>query len=95
MANTLEQTRDSLIKIIKRQGFPEEFGAVIADTLATEKQMTRMASWMIQYRPGTMEEIADEMISIKEEFERYRKKKMNEYYNMKYNELLNEGLEEE
>ena len=95
MADSKEQARESLIKIISRAGFPKEFGAVIADSLGTEKQMIRMASWMIQYRPRTMEEIADEMISIKEEFERYRKKKMAEYYNIKYNRLLNEGLEDE
>ncbi len=67
----------------------------VADILGTEKQMLRMVSWIMQYKPGSAEDIVDEMISIKEEFERYRKKKMSEYYNIKLNELMNKGLEED
>ena len=92
---TKEQTRLSLIRTIENMGLPAEFGQTIADILGTEKQMLRMVSWLIQYRPNTVEEIADEVVSIKEEFERYRRKKMAEYYNIKNNELMNEGLEED
>ncbi len=90
-----EQTRISLIRTIERAGFPAEFGMAAADILGTEKQMLRMVSWIIQYKPESAEDIVDEMISIKEEFERYRKKKMSEYYNVKLNELMNKGLEED
>ena len=90
-----EQTRLSLVRTIENMGLPAEFGEAIAGILGTEKQMLRMLSWIIQYRPKTIEEIADEAISIKEEFKRYRQKKMAEYYNSKYNELLNKGLEED
>ncbi len=90
-----EQTRISLIRTIERAGFPAEFGVTVADILGTEKQMLRMVSWIIQYKPHTMEEIVDELICIKEEFERYRQKKMSEYYNVKLNELMNKGLEED
>ena len=85
----------SLVRTIERTGLPAEFGETVADILGTEKQMARMVSWIVMYRPTSAEEIADEMISIKEEFERYRKKKMSEYYNVKLNELMNEGLEED
>ena len=90
-----EQTRMSLVRTIENMGLPAEFGEAVADALGTEKQMLRMVSWMVQYKPRCAEEIADEMISIKEEFERYRNKKMAEYYNNKYNKLLNEGLGED
>ena len=90
-----EQTRMSLIRTIEKMGFPAELGESAADILGTEKQMLRMVSWLVQYRPASAEEIADEVISIKEEFERYRKKKMAEYYNVKCNEIMNNGLEDE
>ena len=90
---TKEQTRMSLVRTMEGMGFPAEFGETVADVLGTEKQMFRMVSWLVQYKPGTVEEIADELISIKEEFQRYRNKKMSEYYNMKNNELMNKGLE--
>ncbi len=89
-----EQTRLSLIETIKRLGHPEEFGMLIAAELGTEKQMARMISYLVKLKPQSMEEIADEMLSIKEEFERYREKKVIEYYNEKNNLLMQNGLED-
>ena len=89
-----EQTRLSLIETIKRLGHPEEFGMLIAAELGTEKQMTRMISYLVRLKPQSAEEIADEMLSIKEEFERYREKKVIEYYNEKNNLLMQNGLED-
>ncbi len=89
-----EQTRLSLIETIKRLGHPEEFGMLIAAELGTEKQMARMISYLVRLKPQSAEEIADEMLSIKEEFERYREKKVIEYYNEKNNLLMRNGLED-
>ncbi len=87
-----EHTRLSLIETVKRLGHPEEFGILIAAELGTEKQMARMISYLVRLRPQSAEEIADEMLSIKEEFDRYRDKKIVEYYNEKNNELMRNGL---
>ncbi len=87
-----EQTRLSLIETIKRLGHPEEFGILIAAELGTEKQMSMMISYLVRLKPQSAEEIADEMLSIKEEFDRYRDKKIVEYYNEKNNELMRNGL---
>ena len=89
-----EQTRLSLIETVKRLGYPEEFGVLIAAELGTEKQMARMISYLVRLKPQSAEEIADEMLSIKEEFERYREKKVIEYYNEKNNLLMQNGLED-
>lgn len=86
-----EQCRLSLIKTVSDMGYPPEFGYVIATELGTEKQMTRMIEWLVQGKPTSAEEIADGMLAIKAEFEKYREKKINEYYNARYNELLNSG----
>ena len=90
-ATTKEQLRESIISVIQRKGLPEEFGALIADSLGTEKTMTRMLSYLVRLGPASAEEIADEMLAIKAEFEGYRQKKINEYYNIKMNELMNSG----
>jgi len=95
MASTKEQVHISLVKTIERLGYPTEFGELIAASLGTEKQMSRMTSYIIQFHPKSAEEIADEMLAIKAEFERYKTKKISEHYNMKYNELLNNGLEDD
>ena len=88
---TKEQLRESIIAIIRRKGLPDEFGALIADSLGTEKTMTRMLSYLVRLGPAGAEEIADEMLAIKAEFEGYRQKKINEYYNIKMNQLMNSG----
>lgn len=95
MDKKTEQMYYGLIRVIKNMGYPEEFGELVAVELGTEKTMQRMISYLVQYQPKTMEEIVDEMLSIKEEFARYRRKKEAEYYNYKYTVLLNEGLGED
>ena len=88
---TKEQLKESIIAVIRRKGLPDEFGALIADSLGTEKTMTRMLSYLVRLGPAGAEEIADEMLAIKAEFEGYRQKKINEYYNIKMNQLMNSG----
>lgn len=87
--------RKELVRMIEGLGYPGEFGALIADSLGTEKQIGRMVSYLRQADCPPMEEIADEMLAIKEDFEKYRQKKESEYYNRKYNEFLNRNREED
>lgn len=84
-----------LINILVKYGYPKEFGEVLIRELRTEKQIDRMIGYLSHGKPSSMEEIADELVSIKEEFHSYRQKKIAEYNNQKYNELLWKGLDEE
>ena len=84
-----------LVQTIVRMGYPEEFGTAIADNLGTEKTMSRMISYLHQARPKSAEEIADEMLAIRDDRERWIRKKSAEYYNSKLNELIYEGLGED
>ena len=84
-----------LVRTIVRMGYPKEFGIVIADNLRTEKTMGRMIGYLKQANPGSADEIADEMLAIMEDRERWIRKKTAEYYNSKYNELLWYGLGED
>ncbi len=82
-----------LVQTITRMGYPEEFGKAIAKNLGSENTMTRMTAYLRSANPRSAEEIADEMLAIMSDRERWIQKKEAEYYNSKYNDLLNNGLE--
>lgn len=92
-----ERTRlyQELIRALEKMGYPEEFGAAIAGNLRTEKTMSRMLGYLRNAHPRSAEEIADEMLAIMEDRERWIQKKSAEFYNSKYNELLYYGLGED
>ena len=78
-------------------GHPEEFAVLIADSLGTEKTMRRMISCLEKTGRQPAEQIADEMLAITAERDRWIEKKKNESYNRKYNEMRYTvlGLDEE
>ena len=88
-----EQIHRDLVRTIVRMGYPESFGKSIANNLRTEKAMTRMIGYLRHARPRSAEEIADEMLAIMEDRERWIQKKSAQFYNSRYNEILNYGLE--
>lgn len=90
-----EQLYQELIQAIVRLGYPQSFGILVAENLHTEKTMTRMLGYLRNAKPKKAEEIADEMLAIMAEREQWVRKKTAEFYNSKYNELLNKGLEDE
>lgn len=87
--------RSELVKTIAGMGHPKEFGELIADSLGTEKTMSRMIGYLREAKPRSAEEIADEMLAICDDRKRWIQKKELEYYNGKYNELLYYGLGQE
>ena len=82
-----------LISRIVRMGYPEEFGKAIARNLGSEKTMRRMSAYLANAKPRSAEEIADEMLAIMSDRERWIQKKESEQANARYNQILNEGLE--
>ena len=87
--------REELIEKIRKLGFPEELGAAVANQLGTPGAMRRMLGYLRQVKPASAEELVDEMLAILEDRERWVRKKTAEYYNAKYNELLNSPLFDE
>ena len=85
-------TYDAVEEMISSMGFSREFGMLIAESLVSDKARLRMVSYLAQFQPTRMEDIADEMLSINAQFESWRRKKIGEYYNAKYNILLRDGL---
>ena len=90
-----EVIRNDLAAVIREMGYPEEFGYLIADELSTEKYMLRMIQYLRNASSASMEEIADEMLSMVDERNRWREKKENEYYNEKFNNMIYRGLFDE
>ena len=84
------ELHDELVQTIHRMGYPVDFAEAIAGNLGTENTMSRMIGYLHHAKPRSAEEIADEMLAIMEDRERWRKKKMAEFYNRKYNEMLYE-----
>lgn len=87
-----ERIAQELIDTVVYMGYPAEFGAAIANNLRTEKTMSRMIGYLRNAKPRSAEEIADEMLAIMEDRNRWTRKKEAEYYNAKYNEMLYNGL---
>lgn len=84
-----------LTAVLMKMGYPEDFGRVIAAELRTEKAIRRMTGYLRQARPESPEEIADEMLAIIDDRDRWTRKKIAEYNNSRYNDLLLHGLNDD
>ena len=91
--NERDKTCQELVETIVRMGYPESLGKSIAENLRTEKTMSRMIGYLRHAKPKSAEEIADEMLAIMDDRERWIQKKSAQFYNSRYNEILNYGLE--
>lgn len=92
---SLERKTKDLIQTLRKMGYPESFGLLIAANLRTEKMIGRMIGYLKNAKPQSDAEIADEMLAIMDDRDRWTQKKMSEYYNSKYNEYLDSSLREE
>lgn len=88
-----ERLAEELVKEITDMGYPSSFGRLIAVQLGTESTMLRMLHYLSSVQPNSAEEIADEMLAICSDRDRWRKKKETEYYNAEYNKLIRDGLD--
>lgn len=84
-----------LVRMVRELGHPEQLGVLVAENLRTENAMKRMIGYLCHAQGLGAEDIADEMLAIMEERERFIRKKTSEYYNSKLNELVNSELGEE
>ena len=67
--------RDRLADAAASLGYPEEFADLLAKQLQSPKAIGRMASYLYQARPGSMEMIIDEMLAIRAEIDAWRARK--------------------
>lgn len=69
------QLEDAVVRL----GYPEEFAQVLAGELRSEQAMLRLASYIRNARPTSPEQIADEMLTIVADRDRWVEKKMSEH----------------
>ena len=81
--NERDKICQELVETIVRMGYPESLGKSIAENLR----------YLRHAKPKSAEEIADEMLAIMDDRERWIQKKSAQFYNSRYNEILNYGLE--
>ena len=67
--------KKSLGRSAAELGYPEELADLLARELGGPKAIDRLASYMTIARPGSLEEIVDEMLAIRSQIEAWRVKK--------------------
>lgn len=85
----------ALARAAERCGWPAEFGEALALYLGSIGTMERMAAYLMQVRPKTMEEAADEAVAIVEQRDAWAEHKKSEYYNARVTEFYNRERDEE
>ena len=82
-----------MIKEITDLGYPEGFGRDIAKILGSPKAIDRMWAWLRGFRPESADMIADEVLAIRSEIDAWKQKKSAQEANMRYNEIVNYGID--
>jgi hypothetical protein len=85
---TKEERTAQICQLIRKMGYPEEFGYALAEELETENAMRRMVGYLLSADHPRMEDIADEALAIIEMNQHWKEKKIREYEHARY---LNEN----
>ena len=85
-------SRDRLMTAIRSLGFPDELGEACVKNLGSPKAMDRMATYLMNVKPNSVELVVDEMLAIRSQIEAWRARKDSLEANARYNEVLNYGL---
>ena len=82
-------SRNNLARAVAALGYPEEFAGLLAKQLGSPKAIDRLASYIRQANPDSMEMIIDEMLAIRAEIDAWREKKENREAQEGYSRWLN------
>ena len=80
----------ALYELMVHKGYPEEFSRVIATEMGTEFTAEKMIGYIAIPGMRPLEEVADEMLSIKALRDRIRNKHIAENAQAKINRIYNE-----
>ena len=83
------QSRNRLAAAVAELGYPEEFADLLAKQLGSPKAIDRLASYIRQANPDSMEMIIDEMLAIRAEIDAWKEKKENREAQEGYSRWLN------
>ena len=82
-------SRNDLARAVAALGYPEEFADLLAKQLGSPKAIDRLASYIRQANPDSMEMIIDEMLAIRAEIDAWQEKKESREAQEDYNRWLN------
>ena len=82
-------SRNDLARAVGALGYPEEFADLLAKQLGSPKAIDRLASYIRQANPDSMEMIIDEMLAIRAEIDAWKEKKENREAQEGYSRWLN------
>ena len=84
-----------LLRAVRACGFPDGLADALEAQLSGEASMMRMAAYLETARPTSLEEIADEAVSICDLRDSWVERKKNAWYGEKLNEFYNRPREED
>ena len=82
-------SRNRLAAAVSALGYPEEFADLLARQLGSPGGMDRLASYLYQAKPGSVEMIIDEMLAIRSDIDAWREKKESQEAQAGYSSWLN------
>ena len=88
-------SRNQLASALSSLGYPEEFADLLAGQLGSPKAIDRLASYVRQAKPRTVEMIVDEMLAIQSDIDAWREKKENREAQSGYSAWLNSRVRRE
>ena len=94
MDDVWSKSREELVYTVTGLGFTAELGEAMAKQLGSPKAIDRMTAYLNYERPTNVNMVVDEMLAICSEIDAWREKKAGIESNVKYNELLNYGLDD-
>jgi hypothetical protein len=88
-------TRESLTVALSSRGYPEEFALLLASELRSDNAIMRLAGYVRGARPQSMEEIVDEMLTIRDLNESWRQRKIAEHAQAQMTRFYNRVREDD
>ncbi len=77
MQDEWTRARNALVDTVVALGFPAELGQAAARHLGSPKAMDRMTKYLLYVQPEKVELVVDEMLSIREEIDAWKRKKQS------------------
>ena len=87
--------RESLTAALSSLGYPEEFALLLASELRSDNAIMRLAGYVRGARPQSMEEIVDEMLTIRDLNESWRQRKIAEHAQAQMTRFYNRVREDD
>lgn len=86
--------RASLVAALADLGYPEEFAYVLASELRSDNAIARLAGYVRGAQPQSMEEIVDEMLTIRDLNASWRERKIAEHAQAQVTKFYNRVRED-